>query len=32
MMMIKEDKIIYNKCLSGKLYVKLLEKEKRILL
>lgn len=28
MLIIKEDKIIYNKCLFGKLYVKLLEKEK----
>jgi len=32
MLIIKEDKIIYNKCLFGKLYVRLLEKEKRILL
>ena len=30
MLIIKEDKIIYNKCLFGKLYFRLPEKEKRI--
>ena len=32
MLIIKEDKIIYKKSLFGKLYFRLLEKEKRILL